>query len=285
MHKTLTRAEVRRLLPERPDNSHKGANGRALLLVGSETYTGAALLSSAAALRAGCGILTAAVPGRIKPAFSALPEACCTPVSDGGTWDRTANRNAAALLQNRQAIGIGCGMDYTDDTSLIEAALYTGTPIVIDADALNLISREKFLLTALHRRTVLTPHPGEMARLTGKTVGDITADPEKAATEAAARWNCVVLLKGAVSYIASPERLIVNETGNSGLAKGGSGDVLTGLIVGLLAQGMAPFDAACVGAYLLGTSADDAFDLLGKRMLMATDVIDAVAGTLNRLSD
>lgn len=284
MRKTLTRAEIRRLLPERPDDSHKGANGRALLCVGSEAYTGAALLSSAAALRAGCGILTAAVPGKVKPAFRALPEACCTPVNEGGSWDAAANRGTLALLQNRQAIGIGCGMGYTDDTSLIEAALYTGTPIVLDADALNLMSREKFLLTALHRRAIVTPHMGEMARLTGKTIAEIGADPEKAAAEAAAKWNCIVLLKGAVSYIASPERLIVNETGNSGLAKGGSGDVLTGLIVGLLSQGMAPFDAACAGAYLLGTSADDAFDLLGKRMLMATDVISAVAGTLDRLS-
>lgn len=276
----LTESDIRLLLPPRPADSHKGKNGRLLLCVGSKRYTGAALLSAAAALRVGCGLLEAAVPGAVKPAFSALPEACCTAVNNGDGWDAEAIRGAIALLPGRSAIGMGCGMDACTDAALLKAAILSGMPLVIDADGLNLLSRHRELFTLLHEKVVLTPHVGEMARLLQKDVQEVSLQPKQVAAEAASAWNCVVLLKGHETFIAAGERLALNRTGNPGLAKGGSGDVLTGLISGLLAQGLTAFDAACAGAYLLGVSADTALSILGNRMLMAGDVIDAITATI-----
>ncbi len=279
----LTEAEIRALLPPRPRDSHKGQNGRALLCVGSAQYTGAALLSAAAALRAGCGVLEVAVPGAVKPAFCALPEACCTAVNAAGEWDEAGIERACALLFDKRAAGIGCGMARAENARLLEAAITSGIPLVIDADGLNLLAKNRGLLDRLHQNMILTPHPGEMARLLDASVAEVRSNPEKTAQKAALRWNCVVLLKGADTCISDGARTMLNCAGNPGLAKGGSGDVLTGLITGLLAQGLNPFDAACAGAYLLGVSADRALELLGTRMLMAGDVIGAVEMTLDTL--
>lgn len=280
---TLTQEDIRALLPPRPADSHKGMNGRALLCVGSKRYTGAALLSSAAALRVGCGLLETAVPGAVKPAFCVLPEACCTAVNDAEGWDATAIESAVALLPGRDAIGIGCGMDAIENDALLRAAIATGAPLVIDADGLNCLARHPALLHTLHGNVILTPHAGEMARLLQSSVQEVLSDPKKTAAEAAKEWNCVVLLKGAATQIACADRAAENHTGNPGLAKGGSGDVLTGLITGLLAQGLGAFGAACAGAYLLGSSADTALTLLGNRMLLSGDVVDAVRSTLRSI--
>ena len=280
---TLKKEDVAPLLPPRPKDSHKGKNGYALLCVGSAAYTGAALLSAAAALRVGCGVLEAAVPGSVKGAFSALPEACCTPVNDGGVWDGQGMERAAERMEGKGALGLGCGMGWMEDTRLVDAALATGLPLVVDADGLNLLSRRRELLARLHEKVILTPHPGEMARLAEVSVQEVAADPAGIAAQAARDWRCIVLLKGAESYISDGSALTRNATGNPGLAKGGSGDVLAGMIVGLLSQGLAPLDAACAGAYLLGSSADTALSLLGSRMLMAGDVIGAVEMALNQL--
>ncbi len=280
----FTGADAARLLPPRPADSHKGKNGRLLLLVGSERYTGAALLCAAAALRAGAGITSAAVPRAIKPAFAALPEVCCLPVGSGGQWDEPALEEAAILLPEQDALAMGCGMGTCASPALLLAALHTNKPLVIDADGLNLLAKHQDILkNALHEQVILTPHPGEMARLMACPLAEVTVDPAALAQQAAKAWGCVVLLKGAGSHIAFGGRLMLNTSGNSGLAKGGSGDVLTGLIAGLLSQGLEPFDAACLGAYLLGTSADQAFRLLGERMLIARDVIDAVRATIETI--
>lgn len=277
-------ADAARLLPPRPADSHKGKNGRLLLLLGSERYTGAALLCAAAALRAGAGLTSAAVPRLIKSAFSALPEVCCLPVGGGGHWDKRALQEAAALLPGQDALAMGCGMGECENEALLLAALHTNKPLVIDADGLNLLAKHRDILeNALHDQVILTPHPAEMARLMACPVEEVTEDAGALARQAARAWGCVVLLKGAKSHIAFGDRLVKNASGNSGLAKGGSGDVLTGLIAGLLAQGQKPFDAACLGAYLLGVSADQAFRLLGERMLIARDVIDVVAETIGKL--
>ncbi len=280
----FTGEDARRLLPPRSADSHKGKNGRLLMCVGSAAYTGAALLSAAAALRVGAGVTTVAVPAEIKPAFAALPEVCCTPVGKSGVWDEAALYQAEALLAGRDALAMGCGMGVCASASLLSAALGSKKPFVLDADGLNLMSQHPEILeNGLHENVVLTPHPMEMARLTGLTAAQIVSEPMETAARYARRWGCVLLLKGAVSYIAFENRLIKNETGNSGLAKGGSGDVLTGLIAGLLAQGIAPLDAACLGAYLLGLSAERALDLLQTRMLIARDVIGAVEDTIASL--
>jgi NAD(P)H-hydrate epimerase len=276
----LERSDLQRLLPARPINSNKGSNGRALLCVGSERYTGAALLCAGAALRAGAGLTTAAIPGALKPSFTALPEAMAVPVNAGKNWDEEACRNAIALLPKHNVVGVGPGVGEGNILPLIEALLHTGMPAVLDADALNQMSRSPELLTKLHPKIILTPHPVEMARLCGQSLEAILADPIETARRFAKQWNCVVLLKGATTCISNGTTVRLNTSGNPGLAKGGSGDVLTGIVTALLAQGLCAFDAASAGAFLLGASADTALELLKERMLLARDVMDAVEQTI-----
>ena len=272
----LEEGDVAALLPARPLDSHKGNNGRALLCVGNARYTGAALLSARAALRGGAGLLTVAVPAAVKPAFAQVPEAMCAPCGDGTDWDAQAQAAAARLLPGATAVGIGSGMGEMADAALLGTVLRSGLPAAIDADALNLLARRQEMLSLLHANCVLTPHPAEMARLMQCETAAVLADPIGIAREMAARWRCTVLLKGATTCISDGERVLLNTSGNPGLAKGGSGDVLTGLLLALLAQRLSPIDAASAAAYLLGASADRAYALLGNRMLVAGDVIDAI---------
>lgn len=263
-----------RLLPPRKRTAHKGDSGKALLCVGSPKYIGAALLSARACLAAGCGILYVACPHVVRSALSRLPEAIGIPV--GEDWDSDSCRVATDALAGMKALGMGCGIGSGDVSALIEAALKTGLPLVLDADGLNCLSRHPELYSLLHEQVVLTPHPGEMSRLTGLSVERVLEDPLTIAQRYASLWGCTVLLKGAATVVSYGRRTRIVAEGNAGLGKGGSGDVLTGIITGLLAQGVEPFTAACLGSYLLGTSAEKAFALLKERMLRASDVIEAL---------
>ena len=264
-------ADIAALLPKRPFDSHKGSNGHALLCVGSATYPGAALLCSRAALRGGAGLLSVCIPDPVRPYFRALPEAITVPTGTED-WGMEAADVAVRAMQKKQAIGIGCGVGAGDITGIIEAALRSSVPTVLDADALNQLARRRELLRLLHENVILTPHVGEMARLLNTTVDEVLNDPLGAVSQ----FPCTVLLKGATTLVHANGRTAFLTFGNPGLAKGGSGDVLTGLITALLAQGLKPFDAARAGAYLLGTSADRAMRLLNERMLLASDVIDMI---------
>ncbi len=263
--------DIAALLPERPFDSHKGMNGHALLCVGSKTYPGAALLSARAALRGGAGLVSVCTPDPVRPFFAAVPEAITIPTGTDD-WCEAAAGRAIAAMENKQAIGIGCGAGKGNLLPLIEAALRSGTKLVLDADALNQTAKERSLLRLLHKNVVLTPHAGEMARLLDCTVPDVLSDP----LGAVKTFPCTTLLKGATTLVHADGRTAFLTFGNPGLAKGGSGDVLTGLVTALLAQGLSAFDAARAGAYLLGTSADRAMKLLGERALLASDVIDMV---------
>ncbi|HAX40664.1 MAG TPA: bifunctional ADP-dependent NAD(P)H-hydrate dehydratase/NAD(P)H-hydrate epimerase [Clostridiales bacterium] len=279
----FSREDAARLLPKRPIDSHKGKNGRALLCVGSGCYTGAALLSAAACLRAGAGLTSVAVPGAVKMAFSALPEAMAAALNEGADWDDTACERAIALLPQKNAVCVGCGVGEGNILPLISVVIAAKTPAVFDADALNRLAQSPAMLSLLHENAILTPHPAEMARLSGEPVSRILSDPIGMAGMYAKKWNCIVLLKGATTCISDGNAVRLNTTGNAGLAKGGSGDVLAGLITGLLAQGLSPLDAASCGAYLLGASADVALELLKERMLLARDVIGAIEQTVEGL--
>ena len=267
-------ADARRLLPPRKRTAHKGDSGKALLCVGSPKYVGAALLSARACLAAGCGILYAACPDVVRSALFRLPEAIGVPV--GPDWNEETCQVAMKAMAGMKALGLGCGVGDGDVSTLIEAALKPGLPLVLDADGLNCLSRHPALYGLLHEKVVLTPHPGEMSRLTGLPLEQVMEDPVAVAGGYARRWGCTVLLKGAATVISDGRRTRLVAEGNAGLGKGGSGDVLTGIITGLLAQGVAPFDAACLGSYLLGVSADKAFGSLKERMLRATNVIEAL---------
>ena len=265
-------ADIAPLLPKRPFDSHKGMNGHALLCVGSPKYPGAALLCARAALRGGTGLLSVCTPDPVRPFFAALPEAITIPTGTDD-WCAAAAGPAIGAMERKQAIGIGSGVGDGDLAPILEAALKSGTKLVLDADALNQMARRRDLLSLLHENVVLTPHAGEMARLLGTSVDEVLRDPLGAVNT----FPCTTLLKGATTLVHADGRTAFLTFGNPGLSKGGSGDVLTGLITALLAQGLLPFDAARAGAYLLGTSADRALHLLGERMLLASDVIDMVS--------
>ena len=264
-------AEIAALLPKRPFDSHKGMNGHALLCVGSKTYPGAALLSARAALRGGAGLVSVCTPDPVRPFFAAVPEAITIPTGTDD-WCEAAAGRAIAAMENKQAIAVGSGGGKGNLLPVIEAALRSGTKLVLDADALNQTAKERSLLRLLHKNVVLTPHAGEMARLLDCTVPDVLSDP----LGAVKAFPCTTLLKDATTLVHANGRTAFLTFGNPGLAKGGSGDVLTGLVTALLAQGLSAFDAARAGAYLLGTSADRAMKLLGERALLASDVIDMV---------
>ena len=264
-------ADIASLLPKRPFDSHKGKNGHALLCVGSGMYPGAALLSSRAALRGGAGLLTVCMPDPVRPFFAALPEAITLPTGTDD-WCEAAAVIARSAMDGKQATGIGCGVGRGDITPVIEAALQSCKKLVLDADALNQMAAHRELLGLLHRNVVITPHAGEMARLLQTSVSDVLSDP----LGAVRAFPCTTLLKGATTLVHANGKTAFLTFGNPGLAKGGSGDVLTGLIVALLSQGLEPFDAARAGAYLLGTSADRAMKLLGERALLASDVMDMI---------
>ncbi len=264
-------SDIECLFDPRPFDSHKGKNGHALLCVGSNRYVGAALLSSKAALRAGCGILSVCLPDPIRSVFSALPEAITVPVGSSD-WDDCACKNAVSALAGKSAVGIGCGIASGDVSPLLRAVFSSGLPTVLDADGLNCLSRNRDLIPMLHKNVVITPHPGEMARLLDCTVNEVLSDP----LSCVKAFPCVTLLKGPTTLVSDGCMTWFCTEGTPALAKGGSGDVLTGIITGLLSQGFSPMNAARAGTYLLGTSARKAMTLLGERMLLASDVIDAI---------
>lgn len=274
---TLSHEYIRSIVGVRPKDSHKGRNGRGLILAGSEGLTGAAVMSACAAQRGGIGLLRVLCPDSVQPAFYSLPEAMVLPC--GKSWAECDKEKLTELIEWADCICAGPGMGkHCADT--VRAVLASAKPAIVDADGLNAIA-ESDMQYLLHENVIITPHPGEMSRLTGLAVSEITADPAKTAEEYAKKWNCTVLLKGAQSHIASCDgRVVRNVSGNPGLAKGGSGDVLSGIILALLGQGLKPYDAACAGAYILGVSADRAMDILKERMLMSRDVTEAIEKTL-----
>lgn len=261
---------VRELMPKRSDTSNKGNFGKALMVVGSCGMTGAAIMSSRAAVRAGAGLTKALIPEEITPSFSIIPEVMTS-------FDE---KDPKIDFDWATSICIGCGMGVNERTKrLLILALQTQKPIVIDADALNTVSKNKDILRLLHSNVVITPHVAEMSRLIDKDNESVINSFADTAIRFASEYGCNVLLKSSTSVIASCDgALRWNTSGNSSLAKGGSGDVLAGITTGLMAQGLCPFDAASAGAYLLGVSAERALDTLGRRALTATDIIDVISG-------
>lgn len=276
MIEAQTIEQIQKLLPPRPIDSHKGKNGHALLCAGSDTYIGAALLCAKAALRSGCGLTTVVTTKAVRNAFCVLPEAI-TVSTETEQWNLSACEIAISNIKSKQAIAIGSGVGRGDITPLIKAVLVEKVPVVIDADGLNQLAANPSLLSLLHSNVVVTPHMGEMSRLTELSIEQIKSDPIRVAGGFAKEHSCIVLLKDYQSYISDGVNTALNTSGNSGLAKGGSGDVLCGIVTSLLAQGMSAYDAARAGAFLLGTAADDAMRLLSTRMLIASDVIDAIS--------
>ncbi|WP_303721377.1 NAD(P)H-hydrate dehydratase [Malonomonas rubra] len=278
-------------LPERPQEGHKGSFGHLLVLAGSTGKTGAAALAGNAAVRGGCGLVTVAVPESVHDIMEIkLTEAMTCPLAaEDGRVSSQAQAQIAELLQSRDALAVGPGLGQSEELSelLIWLLASSQLPTVIDADGLNLLAGQ---LELLHHRSgpapILTPHPGEMARLSGLSVAEIEADRYRVAVEFAAEHGVVLLLKGARTVIAAPDgRVAINGSGNDGLATGGSGDVLTGLIGALLAQRLEPFEAASLAAWLHGRAAELVTAGQGVAGMAASDLLCQLPVARRELSE
>jgi ADP-dependent NAD(P)H-hydrate dehydratase / NAD(P)H-hydrate epimerase len=284
---------LRGMLPERRLDAHKGDFGMALLLVGSQQYTGAALLSGRAAYRVGAGIVTLGV---VEPVYYAiaghLPEAIWMVLPDlDGFMAAGAADIVLQGLDKVDALLIGCGWGLREETHQFMRMLLSEDrrplpPMVVDADALRLLSRVAGWQSQLPRGSVLTPHPGEMAALTGLTVDEVQEDRLGLAERMAQAWNQVVVLKGALTVVANPDgRTAIIPMATPALARAGTGDILAGMITGFIAQGVDGFSAACAAAYLHGLAGVAAADAMGNTAsILAGDILNCLSDQISRIN-
>jgi NAD(P)H-hydrate epimerase len=264
------------VLPPRSPDSHKGDFGRVLLVGGSRGMPGSVSLAGMAALRSGAGLVTLVVPEACHAIVAAFEPSYMTapvPSDSHGRIDATALPQLRKLIERATVIAIGPGLGQSAELIELVTGLYRETPLpmVVDADGLNALAARRDALPDHAGPRVLTPHPGEFARLVGAS--GPPPDRIAAATSLAAQASIVVVLKGHGTVIADGARHAVNSTGNPGMATGGTGDVLTGVIAALLGQGLAPFEAAQLGVYIHGLAGDLAAAELGEVSLIASDMI------------
>ena len=274
----LTEVEAKVLVPPRAPEAHKGDAGRLLVIAGSAGKSGAAHLALLGALRGGAGLVTLAARPEVLPlALAGRPEAMSLSLPGDGPLGKADLAALTAAAREVDALAIGPGIPRGPETAeLLRTLLHkAGKPAVVDADGLNALAAEPGLLAGLSAPLLLTPHPGEMARLCGTTIAEVQADRIGVASAKAHEWKATVLLKGARTVVADPEGPpAIIPTGNPGLATGGSGDVLTGLCGALLAGGLPPEAAGRVGAWVHGRAGDLAAARHGERGLVAADVGD-----------
>ena len=282
MSKDIVFSDIGRLLPPRPDHAHKGTMGILCSLCGSYGYSGAAILSAKAALRSGIGLHCQILPECIYPIFaSSVFESVCVPVKGAyvGTFsheDLPAIRNT---VKRADAILIGCGMGNTSDTQAVTKAVLTEAkvPVVVDADGINALAQHIDILESCQKDVVLTPHIGEFARLSGLSTAYISEHQEQvAALFSTSHPDLVLVLKSHRTVIAKNGALYRSTAGNSGMATGGSGDVLAGIIAALIAEGAAPLDAAVAGVAVHAAAGDIAAKKLGKTAMLPSDIIDCL---------
>jgi len=270
------------LLPPRAPTAHKGDAGRVFLLAGSVGLSGAAALCTMGALRIGAGLVTLGIPKSLHdPMVEKLTEAMLKvlPETKQGSLSLAGLPDIASTIDTVDAVAVGPGLSQQPQTKeLVRQLLPRITkPLVLDADGLNALAEEVDLLKKLSLPIILTPHPGEMGRLARLSSEDIQRDRERIAVEFAKKYRVILVLKGHGTVVASFDGTVsINETGNPGMASGGCGDVLTGMIAGLLAQKLTLFDAARVGVYLHGLAGDLAAKERGEIGLIASDLADRI---------
>jgi NAD(P)H-hydrate epimerase len=289
MDQKLSPDTVRALLPQRDTHAHKGAFGHLLIVAGSRGMLGAAKLACRAAERSGVGLVTLALPESLaNAAAAALTETMLLPLPDLGDGTLAASGLMAALdaARARDAAVVGPGLSRKDESAALARDFIAACPVplLVDADGLNALAGHTPCLAAREVPTVLTPHPGEMGRLWPDFNSARAESRMDAAARAALEWRGVVVLKGHRTVVAAPDEMpVINTTGNHGLAKGGTGDVLAGLIGGLLAQGMTAFNAACLGVFLHGLAADLLAESGSPRGMVAGDVVETLPAAWRQL--
>ena len=279
----LNHNNVLSLLPDRPVDAHKGNFGKILLLCGSRGFTGAAALAAMAALRSGAGLVYLGVPESIYEVEAVkLLEPIVLPLDDSnGTFAATSIRKIERLLMGKDAVLLGPGLGHSDGVRSVVhyvAENYRG-PLVLDADGINELSKHKYILSARTNPTILTPHKVEFERF-GIRVGNCDESRVEAATTLAKELGVIVLLKGHRTVITNGEICYVNTTGNPGMAVGGSGDVLSGIITALLGIGLEPLDAAACGAWLHGRAGDICAEKIGQYGMLPSDIINILPSLL-----
>lgn len=285
----ITDRLVRDWWPRRIGSEHKGNFGRVLVIAGSRGMSGAAVMSAQAAARSGAGLVTLGVPAGIHDiAETKLTEVMTFPLpqNERGTLSIAALAEIMDRAANCDVLALGPGLGASDEIAELvkEILLNIKIPCVLDADGLNVLAGRTELLKAVQPDLVLTPHPGEMSRLTGRTTEQIQNDRLGITAAKAAQWGSVTVLKGAGTVVAGPDgTLFINNTGNPGMAAGGSGDVLTGIIAGLLAQGMPALQAAAAGVYLHGLAGDAAALDKGMAGLLAGDILEQLPAVLKTI--
>jgi NAD(P)H-hydrate epimerase len=285
----LEAADIAARLPKRPVDAHKNRVGSVGVIAGSIGLTGAASLTTVATLRAGSGLCYLAAAKSLLPIFAAkLTEVIIWPFADeeSGILSEASYPDWKEQIAARSALAIGPGLGQHRKTAALVHRLLREMrlPLVLDADGLNLCSDYLDLLQNYRAPLILTPHPGELSRLTGLSTATILGDPIAIAAEWAIKLGQILILKGSPTIIAAPDgSLFLNSTGNAGMATAGSGDVLTGLIAGLLAQGIPPLDAALCGVWLHGAAGDLARDRKGELSMIAGDLLDALPETITAL--
>lgn len=278
----LTKRSVRPLLPPRPQDAHKGTFGHLFVIAGSRGFSGAATMVGRAAARAGAGLVTIGTPKPLADVVAAGTMELMTlplPATRAEAISSEALKPALSFAKDKSAVAIGPGLSQQVSTRTFVRAFVAkcAPPIVIDADGLNAIAGNTRAIKGMAAPCILTPHPGEMARLCEKSTADVQKNREEAAVNLAEALRCVVVLKGHRTIVAGPEgQVYVNLSGNPGMATGGTGDVLTGILGGLLAQGMMQLDAARLGVYLHGLAGDFAATEKTERGLIAGDVIEKI---------
>ena len=285
----LTREDVRALLPERRADAHKGDFGHVLVVAGSRGKTGAAHLAAAGALRSGAGLVTVATPACCQAAVASLGAEYMTeplPDTPWGTVGQDAVQAALQLPGTVSAVGPGLGTGELVRTFVRQLLAQSDLPMVLDADAINAFAGEPGLLSAGDaQQVIITPHPGEMARLLGISTAEVQSHRLESARNLAATHNLYVVLKGHRTIIATPEgKVFINPTGNPGMATGGTGDVLTGMIAGWLAQVHDPELACILGVYLHGAAGDLAADDEGQVSMTAADVVGHIGDAVMELA-
>ena len=272
IYQLITKEIIQNIYKPRKPFSHKGSYGHALIIAGNTGKMGAALMATHACLRAGAGLTTVNVPEKfLETVHGYLPEAMCS------------LRENELDFEKITSLGIGPGLGTEKDAQdLVWKALHQfKKPMIIDADALNIISENKEWLKQLPAGTILTPHPKEFERLFGKAESDF--ERIKMALEQSTKYNCIIILKGRYTLIADKGKGWFNTTGNAGLAKGGSGDILTGIITALLAQKYDSLNAALFGVYLHGLAADITLEKQSEESMLASDVIENLGTAFNNL--
>lgn len=290
MYKIIDENLIKLNLKPRAVDANKGSFGRLLCITGSLGMAGAAVLSARAAVKSGVGLVDVAIPKSIynivgsnvlEPIYTLFPE------NKTGSISKESIEKLIERLKLSTACLIGCGLSVNEDTEKVLRAIVENAniPLIIDADGINIISKNIDILNReRNKEIIITPHPGEMARLINKTVKEVQENRELYAKQVAKKYNITVVLKGAGTIVASPlGEFYLNTTGNPGMAKGGSGDVLAGMIASFVAQGVKPLYASAMGVYIHGAAGDLSAKKFSQTSMTPMDIIENIGNVINKI--